>query len=371
MMQAPGSNGANAALGRLVGALGEDAIFVLASGGRDPKVELDGLLLRRSAAYAAAIQGKPHTRMTDHFDAWVVDMTRALSVISPPVWVPMMDMVRERVTLEMGPRGLRSLFSNRPSEKEVARIRRYGALAVRALRMVFAADGPLDREEQTTVAAVIGALGLPDADANALSAESPLPPDSLDVYGEMEHAVARAIVRGAWLAAALDAVDPREEQVIRQLAHKMGVSDEDTEEARREALERVDARRKAGVAAVDGVRYLLADRSPGLGVQLAARAGTLLLPRRWRGEALAPVALGAPAVLAKRHTGLTSQERLTVLGVAWAAALIDDPSVGRKALLQARWERLAQDLGDDDPSPRLLVERWVDQALVGMATTLE
>jgi tellurite resistance protein len=285
--------------------------------------------------------------------------------------VPMMDVVREKVTLEMGARGFRSLFSSKRSDKDIARIRRYGALAVRTLRMVFVADGPLDREEETTIAAVVAALGLPDADANALSAESPSAAPSLDIYGEMDHAVARAIVRGAWLAAALDAVDPREEQVIRLVAHQMGVSNEDTEEARREALERVEARRKAGMATVDAVRYLLADRCPGLGVQLAALAGTLLLPRRWRAEALAPVALGAPSVLAKRHAGLAPHERLTVLGVAWAAALVEDPGLGRKALLRARWERLAQDLAEDDPSPRLLVERWVDEALVGTARTLE
>jgi hypothetical protein len=371
MLQAPGSDGAKAALGSLVGVLGEDAIFVLASGRRDPKDDLEGLLHRRSAAYAAAIQGRPHTRMTAHFDAWMVDMTRAMAAVSPPVWVPMMEVVREKVSLEMGARGLRSLFSSKPSDKDVARIRRYGALAVRTLRMVFAADGPLDREEETTIAAVVGALGLPDEDANALSAESPTAPESLDVYGEIDHAVARAIVRGAWLAAALDAVDPREEQVIRLVAHKLGVSSEETEEARGDALQRVDARRKAGMATIDAIRYLLADRSPGLGVQLAVLAGTLLLPRRWRGEALAPVALGAPAVLAKRHAGLVPHERLTVLGVAWAAALVDDPSVGRRALLRARWERVAQDLGEDDPSPRLLVERWVDEALVGLARTLE
>jgi tellurite resistance protein len=371
MLQAPGSDGTKAALGRLVGVLGEDAIFVLASGGRDPKDELDGLLQRRSAAYSAVVQGRPHTRMTAQFDAWMIDMTRAMAVVSPPVFLPMMEVVREKVTLEIGARGLRSLFSTKPSDKDIARIRRYGALAVRILRMVFAADGPLDREEETTVAAVVGALGLPDADSNALSAEPPAVPELLDVYGEMDHAVARAIVRGAWLAAALDTIDPREEQVVRTVAHKMGVSNEDTEEGRREALQRVEARRQAGAAAVDAVRYLLADRCPGLGVQLAALAGTLLLPRRWRGEALAPVALGAPSVLAKRHTGLAPHERLTVLGVAWAAALVDDPSVGRKALLRARWERLAQDVGEDDPSPRLLVERWVEDALVGTARTLE
>jgi tellurite resistance protein len=362
---------ATAALDRLVGVLGEDAIFVLATGARDLKDALDGLVQRRGYAYTAAVQGQPHSRMTAQFEAWVIEMTRAMAPVAPPAWVPMMDVVREKVTLEIGARGLRSLFSSKPSDKDVARVKRYGSLAVRALRAVFAADGALDREEQTTAAAVIAALGLPEADANALYAEAPVPPDTLDVYGEMDPTVARAILRGAWLAAAWDAIDPREEQVIRVIAHKMGVAPEEVEAGRKDAQDRVDARRKAGVAAVDGVRYVLSDRTPGIGVKLAALAGTLLLPRRWRDEALAAVGQGAPVTLAKRHASLDADERQAVLGIAWAAAMVDDPSVGRRALLRARWERFAQDLGEDDPQARETVERWMSDALAGVARTLQ
>jgi tellurite resistance protein len=371
MQPASASGGSSAALERLLGVLCGDAMFVLASGANDPKDDLDSLLQRRSHAYAAAVQGRPHTRMTTQYEAWVVDMARAMAPIAPPAWLPMMDVVREKVTLEIGARGLRSLFSSKPSDKDVARVRRYGTLAVRVLRAVLAADGPLDREEQTLIAAVIGALGLPDSDTNALSAESPIAPGSLDVYGELDQAVARAVVRGAWLAAALDAVDPREEQAISVVAHKLSVDGTELEAARRQALECVDARRKTGVAAIDGVRYVLSDRQQGLCAQLAAVAGALMLPRRWRGEGLAPVAQGAPPALAKRHMGLDSNERFAVLGVAWAASLVDNPTLGRLALVRGRWERFAQDLGEDDPSARTVLERWIDEALVGVARTLE
>jgi tellurite resistance protein len=371
MSQASASDAALAALERLLGVLCGDAIFVLASGGREPKDDLDSLLQRRSHAYAAAVQGRPHTRMTAQYEAWVVDMARALAPVSPPTWLPMMEVVREKVTLEIGARGLRSLFSTKPSEKEVARVRRYGTLGVRVLRAVFSADGAIDREEQTMISALIGALGLPDSDANALSAESPVAPETLDVYGEMDHTVALAVVRGAWLAAALDAVDPREEQAISVVARKLSVSHDDLEDARREALERVEGRRRTGMAAVDGIRYVLSDRHPGLGVQLAASVGTLMVPRRWRGEALAPVAQGARPALAKRHAGLDASARFGVLSIAWAAALVENPTLGRLALVRGRWERLAQDLGEDDPSARTIIERWIDEALVGVARTLE
>jgi hypothetical protein len=358
-----------AALGRLAGVLGEDAIFVLGSGVHDTRDALDGLVERRGPAYAAAVKGEHHTRMTAQYDEWFVEMSRALAPVSPPVWVPMMEVVKEKVTLELGARGLRSLFSSKPSEKDVARVKRYGTLAVRTLRAVLVADAPLDREENRTIAAVVAALGLPEADANALRAEPAVPPEAFD-GGDVDRAVARAIVRGAWLAAAGDAIDPREENVIRIVAQKLSVPAEEVEAARRDAVERVDSRRRAGFAAVDGVRYVLSDRTPGPGVQLAALAGTVMLPRRWRDEALAPVGQGAPVALAKRHVGLEAGDRRNVLGVAWAAALADDPSLGRRALLCSRWERLAQDLGEDDAHARELVEAWITETLAGVARTL-
>jgi hypothetical protein len=371
MLETPSSGGASAALERLLGVLCGDAIFVLASGGHDTKDDLDSLLQRRSQAYAAAVQGRPHTRMTTQYEGWVVDMARAMAPVSPPAWLPMMDVVREKITLEIGARGIRSLFSSKPSEKDVARVKRYGTLAVRVLRAVLAADGPLDREEQVLMAAVISALGLPDSDANTLSAESAILPESLDVYGDLDPALTRAVVRGAWLAAALDAIDPREEHAISTAARKLGVSREDVEDARREALVRVDARRKVGMAALDGIRYVLSDRPQGMCSQLASLAGALMLPRRWRGEALAPVAQGSPPTLAKRHVGLDSSGRFTVLAVAWASSLMDNPTIARLALARGRWERLAQDLGEDDQSARKILERWIDEALVGVARTLE
>jgi hypothetical protein len=373
-LQAPAASGsdgdATAALNRLVGVLAEDAIFVFASGARDIKDALEGMLHRRSAAYGAAVRGQPHTRMTARFDAWVIEMARAMAPVAPPTWMPMMEVVREKVTLEIGARGLRSLFSSKPSDKDVTRVKRNGGLAVRTLRAVFAADASLDYEERMLIAALIASLGLPEADAGGLHTEAAVAPETLDVYGELDAAVARALVRGAWLAAAQHAIDPRAEQVIRVVAQKVGVQAEDVEAARREALERVEARRKLGSAAVDGVRYVLSDRIPGIGVQLAAHVSSLALPQRWREEALAPVGLGAPVTLAKRHAGLDSEARHAALGIVWSAALADDPTAARRAVLRTRWERFAADVGEDDTGPRELADRWAAEALAGVARTL-
>jgi hypothetical protein len=365
-MMPTGSELATASLDRLVGLLGEDAIYVLASE-RDPKDGLEGLLTRRGYAYTAAVQGLPHTGLTVQYGGWFVEMARALAPVAPASWVPMMDVVREKVTLEIGARGLRSLFSSKPSDKDVQRVKRYGSLAVRVLRSVLASDGALDEEENTTIAALIASLGLQEADAQSLYGEPPVTPSTLDVYGEVEAPVAHAILSGAWLGAAWDTVDPREEQVLLVVAQKLAVPSEQLETLRKEALARVERRRKIGLAAVDAIRFVLSDRCPGAGVTLAAQTALLLLPRRWRQEALSAIGQGSPVALAKRHTGLHTEERASVLGIAWAAASVDDGTAGRRALLRARWERVAEDLGEDDPTSRETVEHWMGEALAGVA----
>mgnify|MGYP005855831501 CR=1 FL=1 len=352
-------------LGRLVSTLAEDAIFGMASGGGTGVLE--GLGRRRGEAYSAVLAGHRLNTMAGELDHWVVELTRAMAPIHPPAWMPMEAVIREKVTLEVGARGLRSLFSSKPSDKEVMRVKRLGTLAVRVLRAVFAADGPLDPEEIRTVAGLVASLGLPDADAQALYAEAPMAIEQLDVYGDIEPAVSKALVRGAWLAAAQDQLDPREEHVVRVLASKLAFPAPDLEALRNDAVARIDNRRTVGQAAVDAIRFVLSDRMPGHGVSLAAKTGQLVLPKRYRDEALAQIGHGAKVTLAKRYVQLGVEDRLTVLAIAWAAALYEDPSVARKALLRARHDRVAQDLNEDGNKARHGIEEWVQDVLAPAA----
>jgi hypothetical protein len=178
------SDAATQSLSRLVGALAEDAIFAFA-GSRDGGLSvLPSLAKRRAEAYAACIRGERTPRMIDAFDAWVIELARAMAPLAPPVWMPMADVVAEKVTLEAGARGLRSLFSSKPSDKEMLRVKRLGTLAVRVLRAVLASDGNVDSEEARTIAALVASLGLPDADAAPLLVEAVAAVEHLDVYGE-------------------------------------------------------------------------------------------------------------------------------------------------------------------------------------------
>ena len=208
---------ATATLSRLVTTISEDMIFAIAGGDTSSAV-LDGLAKRRAESYAAVLEQKILPTMTGSFDAWLAELVKAVAPVSPPVWLPMGEVIAEKVTLEVGARGLRSLFSSKPSEKDVQRVKRLGTLAVRALRATFAADGNIDAEEARTIGVLIGAFGLPHADAAPLYTEPVVAMDTLDVYGDIDAGVARALVRGAWHAAAWDAIDPREEQVIRKFA---------------------------------------------------------------------------------------------------------------------------------------------------------
>jgi tellurite resistance protein len=362
---APVADAKTQALARLVSTLAEDAMFGLSTGGGIDVLE--GLGRRRGEAYSAVLAGHRLNTMSGELDNWIVELTRAAAPIFPPGWLPMAEVIREKVTLEVGARGLRSLFSSKPSDKDVQRVKRLGTLAVRVLRAVFVADGPLDAEETRTLAGVIASLGLPDQDAQALFAEHPVPVEQLDVYGDIEPAVAKATLRGAWLAAAWDQIDPREEHVVRVLANKLSTSAMDLEVLRNEAVQRIEEQRLAGLAAVDGIRFVLSDRMPGHGVTLAAKTAHLMVPRRYRDEALAQVGAGQRVVLAKRYPHLGSDDRQTVLGMVWSAAMYDDPSLARRALLRARHDRVAADVGEDATKSRHAIEGWFADVLAPAA----
>ncbi len=337
----------------------EDAVFALGAGREDVAGTLEGLSKRRTEAYAAVLSGAQLPRMLEQYDAWVTASARLLAPIAPPSWLPMMGVVAEKMTLEIGARGLRSLFSSKPSDKDVQRVKRLGALAARTLRAVLAADGHLDAEELLMLGAFIAALGLDDAEAQVLFHETPMDPNGIEPYGDVESPIARAIIRGAWLAAAWDILDPREEVAIRAVASKLGIDAQEFEQGRGAAQRYVDTRRLVGIGAVEGVRYLLSDREPGLGISLPAAIGRLLLPRRYRDEVLAHIGHGAKIVLAKRHAGMSGEDKVAVLGIVWLAALFEDPSQSRKATLRARYELVADDMGVDGSKVRSLVEEFV------------
>jgi hypothetical protein len=355
----------HAALARLICQLCEDALYTYASGA--PASVLEDLAKRRQEAYVATLSGQRVHTLLGSFEGYFAEMTRALTPLHAPTFLPMGDVLREKVTLEIGARGLRSLFSSKPSEKDTMRVKKLGTLAVRILRGVFASDGSLTTEDERHVSAFLGALGLPEADMAPLTTELPMTLGQFDVYGDVELPVARAMVRGAWLAAAWDAIDPREEAFVRGVATKLGLPPTDTEELRNEAVLRVDNRRALGLAAVEGVRHVQFDRGPGVGVQLASRIADLALPARFRDEALGHIGHWTKVQLGKRFKDMASDDKQIALSMVWCAALYENPTFARKALLRARHDRFAYDMGEDGARARATVEDWVTATLLPAA----
>src|SRR5262249_37394397 len=141
----------------------------------------------------------------------------------------------------------------------------------------------------------------------------------------------------------------------------------DLEVLRNDVVQKIDAQRTKAQAAVEAIRFVLSDRMPGHGVTLAVKTGMMMIPRRYRDEGLAHIGHGAKGTLARRYTQLARAERHRALGSAWAAALYEDPSVGRRALLRARHDRFALDLGEDGGKSRQAVDEWANEVLAPAA----
>ncbi len=75
--------------------------------------------------------------------------------------------------------------------------------------------------------------------------------------------------------------------------------------------------------------------------------------------------------LAKRHVGLEADDRRAVLGIAWAAALVEDPSLGGARCCAPGGSDSQRTSARTTRCPREMVERWLTEALAGVARTLQ
>lgn len=322
----------------------EDAFFAIAGSARlDPEM-LTALAARRRAVVAGAARAAASPGI-DAWDPWVLALSAALAPIAPPKWIPLADAVIGGLSLEHGARGLRSLFSSKPSEKDVQRVRSLGSLAVRCVTSVLGATGPLNPEAELMRRALTASLGLPDDARREIEAEPPVPAELLDLHGDLDAKLARSIVRGCFYAARTDGTDAREEAAVHAIARKLGLTTEALVEAREEARQLSDAGKAFGDAAVDGVRWLLeGDLTESNRFALAAARLTLTAIQRH--DAITGINIGNPVLLGKRHK-LDRKQRDAVLGLAWLGAVHGNPTYIRRATLVGRHDRLAADLGDD------------------------
>lgn len=317
----------------------EDALFLLAGSLRAEVEDLRALARRRSPLYQEVARGASRTR-PDAFAPWVQELCVAVAPVAPPSWMPMAEVIDGGVSLERGARGLRSLFTSKPSEKDVERVLRLGNFAVRALTAVLASDGPLDDDEILIRQALLFSLGLADGHRRMLAAEPPVAIEAIEIPEELDAKLVRAIVRGAWLAAARDGLDPREEETVLALAQRLRALAADTEAARSGIHQALETRKAVGLATTDALRYLLphADDAP-----LLEAIVRLLLPPSQLEEPLSAVRQNAPITFAKRHR-LDREGKKLVLVCCWLAALHQNPTIAKRAELLAKHETIASDL---------------------------
>lgn len=341
-------------------AVASDALFVLASSARIDRDKLIETATRRNVLYGTLVQGATG----DHADwhTWLVNMCVALAPVSPPLWLPMRDLV-DALTLETGARGVRSLFTSKPSDKQVARTRSVGTMAVRGLTAVMAVDGELTDEDQLMRRCVVAALGMPETESQVLVNEERVAVEELEIPAELEPKVTKRVARGLWVTALRDGLDPREDEAVMTLCKRLGLSAEDTEASRREVSTALEAMKAGGAAAVDAVRFVLSDDDAEAG-RLARATAYLALPPTYRQESLAAIEHAGPLVLARRHA-LERPQRELCLALAWFAALATDPTQTRRAELAVRHDRVASDLGSSSEaaSTRATAEGFVQDQL--------
>jgi hypothetical protein len=349
-------------LARVLAHLCEDAFFTVAGAVRLDVEALRALAARRAPVLVAAARGAPSPGLDD-WDPWILALCAVLAPIAPPRWVPLADAVEAGLSLEHGARGVRALFTSKPSEKDVARVRSLGGLAVRVVTSVIASAGPLNGEAALLRLSLVASLGLPDHDRAELEAEPPAPAEMLDLHGDLDAKLARSLVRAGFYVARTDGTDPREEAAVIAVARKLGLTTEEANQAREEARAFIDAGKDFGEASVDAIRWLLEGEGP-KSDRFAVAAARLTLSPIQRHDAITAVNVGSPVILGRRHR-LDRRQREAALAMAWLSAVHGDPSYLRRAELCGRHDRLAADLGEeaDGPAIRAALDRWLELEL--------
>jgi hypothetical protein len=345
----------------------DDALFAIATTGRAEPDELGALARRREAFTTSAARGHTVPRPVDG-EPWILGLCYAASTVALPLLMPLREAIEDGLSLEGAPRGLRSLFSSKPSEKDLARAREAATLASRTLAGVLSADGQLLPESSLVVAMMLAAMGLPSDDIQRLRAEAPVDPEQLPITGDTERKLARSLVRGAFVAAMGDGMSPAEEKAVASVARKAGMTTDDTSALRAEADAVVTWSREYGEALVDGVRYVLqgASSDPTRERQtLGALVATLALPVGFRRGALEAARAGEEVVLGRKHRELGRKERRAVLAAAWLVCMRTDPRTSERAALATRHDAVALDLADLDEAneARALVDAFLEREL--------
>jgi hypothetical protein len=265
-------------------------------------------------------------------DYWT-DLAATLAPVLPSEHMPMWGLIDADLTLEGGAKGLRSLFSSTPSERERRKVQRTATLAWRVMSIVAHTDAAVTADEARLMNMAMSSFGLTADELAAARADGPSRAAQLEVFGELDGRVRRELVRGAWQLALQVDLGAGEEDEVLTIAAKLEFSSE-LGAVRREvegALER--AARVAGLAVelglAAGASLSAAQRDEALDRIIAAAApprAAVALRTRARGESPAP----SPKSLA-----LVGAQRTQALAMAWSSLRALDLHASAETLLRA------------------------------------
>lgn len=337
----------------------EDVIFAtLAAEKADADLWAE-LAARRAEAYKAALGGTAgHASDREGF---TITLSRALAPSLAPRFLPMHELA-DAFGLAGGARGLKSLFSSKPSDKDRARVRNLALTASLVSASAMAANGELSAEERLFLRASAACFGLLPEEEMGVAAVGAEAPDKVSLPTEIDGKAARAMVKGAWLAAVQDGLDIPDEGVVAILANRLGVSMQESGALGAEVKTAGMARQAMARAAVEAMTVVSKDALPSV-TPFAELITYLAVPAPFRGAVLAPIATGTAGAITAKSTD--KHARTASLAIAWAAALADDPTITRRSVLAARHDQAAKALGaeDDGERTRHLVERHAEREI--------
>lgn len=324
------------------------------------------LCKRRASLLEEILRGaKVASPLGADLSAWLLPLTRDIAPSCPPAWLPMHELVSSGLTLSGGARGMRSLFSSKPSDKDEQRVRRLGSLAVKVLMVALSADAPITDDERRLQLALVASLGLPAEEEAPLLGIGHVDASQIEVLGEIEAKSAKQLAQGAWQAALQDGLDAQEEGALAVIAPKLGLKLEELASIGAQVKQETEDRRAFGRAAVDALFWVLGDE-PALARGLSVAVTSISTPQPDRGAVLASLAKGAPPTEVQRAS-LGRSARAAALAITWAAVLRTNPTFSRKAELAARHDRVAEVFGGDGPKTRETVEELLQEQLSRLA----
>lgn len=308
---------------------------------------------RRAARYAAPSAAPDG-------DGYWTELAAALAPVLPSEHMPMWGLIDANLTLEGGAKGLRSLFSSTPSERERRRVHRTATLAWRVMSVVAHADRAVSEDERRWIDMAMSSFGLSEEELAAARAGATTRASQLEVFGELDGRVRRELVRGAWQIALQGDLGATEEDEVLTLAAKLELSAE-LGAVRQEVTDALARATRVATLAVElcvaAARHLSAElRATAAERVIAAAAPPRVagaLRARARGEGNPPPA---------RSIALVSGQRTQSLALAWCALRSLDLS--SSAETAARAELRSASVNHDADGDAALALEVVDRFLL-------